>query len=125
MNLKTEVTRIQSPPNFPKNERFLTPDTHTYVCVSGGKKRSFFGKFGVLSILVTSVLRFAVLLYYRGIEIMLHMDGGCPALVQKFRERCSDNGRLEFHRTLHKKYGIHQYYIEAAMKNEPLKIYSQ
>ena len=33
--------------------------------VSGGKKRSFFGKFGVLCILVTSVLRFALLPYYR------------------------------------------------------------
>ena len=32
---------------------------------SGGKKRSFFGKFGVLCILVTSVLRFALLPYYR------------------------------------------------------------
>ena len=31
----------------------------------GGKKRSFFGKFGVLCILVTSVLRFALLSYYR------------------------------------------------------------
>ena len=66
-NLKTEVTRTQSTPNFPKNERFLPPDTHTYVCVSGGKKRSFFGKFGVLCILVTSVLRFALLPYYRRI----------------------------------------------------------
>ena len=54
MYLKTEVTKIQSTPNFPKNERFLPPDTHTYVCVSGGKKRSFFGKFDVLFILVTS-----------------------------------------------------------------------
>ena len=24
--------------NFPKNQPFLLPDTHTYVCVSGGKK---------------------------------------------------------------------------------------
>ena len=60
-----EVTIIQSTPNFPKNERFLHSDTHTYVCVSGGKKRSFFGKFGVLCLLVTSVLRFALLPYYR------------------------------------------------------------
>ena len=34
-------------------------------CVSGGKKRSLFGKFRVLCILVTSVLRFALLPYYR------------------------------------------------------------
>ena len=37
--------------NFPKNEHFLPPDTHTYMCVSAGggrgKKCSFFGKFGV------------------------------------------------------------------------------
>ena len=29
------LVRIQ---NFPKNQHFLLPDTHTYVCVSGGKK---------------------------------------------------------------------------------------
>ena len=28
---------MQSTPNFPKNERFLPPDTRTYVCVSGQK----------------------------------------------------------------------------------------
>ena len=27
--------------NFPKNEQFWSPDTHTYECVSGGKKCSF------------------------------------------------------------------------------------
>ena len=37
---------------------------HTYVCVSGGKKCSFFGKFGVLYFFETPVLRFALLLYY-------------------------------------------------------------
>ena len=35
------------------------------VCVSGGKKCSFFGKFGVLCFLETPVLRFALLPYYR------------------------------------------------------------
>ena len=44
-----------------ENENFLPPDTHTYVCVSGGKKYSFFGKFGVLCFLVSSVLRIALL----------------------------------------------------------------
>ena len=44
---------------------FLPPDTHTYVCISGGKKCSFFGKFGVLCFLETPVLRFALLSYYR------------------------------------------------------------
>ena len=24
--------------NFPQNEHFLPPDTHTYICISGGKK---------------------------------------------------------------------------------------
>ena len=24
--------------NFPKSQHFLHPDTHTYMCVSGGKK---------------------------------------------------------------------------------------
>ena len=64
-NLKTSVTRKQSMPNFPKKEHVLPPDTHTSVCVSGGKNYSFFGKFAVLCFLVTPVLRFAFLLYYQ------------------------------------------------------------
>ena len=67
-NLKTGVSRKQSTPNFPKNEHFLPLDTHTYVCVSGGKKCSFFGKFGALCFLETPVLRFALLLHYRRIS---------------------------------------------------------
>ena len=51
-NLKTEVRRIQSMPNFLKNEL-------------EGKKHLLFGRFGVLCIYVTSVLRFALLPYYR------------------------------------------------------------
>ena len=35
------------------------------MCVSGVKKSSFFGKFGVLCILETPVLRFTLLAYYR------------------------------------------------------------
>ena len=35
------------------------------MCVSGGKKCSFFGKFDVLCFLETPVLRFALLRYYR------------------------------------------------------------
>ena len=42
---------------FCKNEYFLAPE----MCVSGGKKCSFFGKFGVLCFLETLVLRFALL----------------------------------------------------------------
>ena len=64
-NLKTGVTRKQSAPNFPKNEHSLPLDTHTYDCVSGGKKCSFFGKFGWLCFLVKPVLRFPLLPYYR------------------------------------------------------------
>ena len=50
MDLKTGVSRKQRTPNFPKKEHFLPPNTHThmYVGVSGGKKCSLFGKFGVL-----------------------------------------------------------------------------
>ena len=53
--------------NFSKNKHFLphflSTDTHTYMCVSEGKKCSFFGKFGVLCFLETLGLRFALLPY--------------------------------------------------------------
>ena len=65
VNLRTGVSRKQSTPNFPKNEHFLPPDTHTFVCVSGGKKCSFFGEFGTLCFLETPVLRFTLLPYYQ------------------------------------------------------------
>ena len=55
----------KSTSNFPENKHILPPDTHTNVCISRGKKYSLFGKFGVLCFLVTSVLRFALLNYYR------------------------------------------------------------
>ena len=64
-NLKTCISTKQSTPNFPKNEHILPPDTHTYVCVSRGKKCSIFGKFGVLCFLETRFLRFVYLPYYR------------------------------------------------------------
>ena len=38
--------------------------SHPYLCVSGGKKCSFFGRFGELCILVILVLRFPPLSYY-------------------------------------------------------------
>ena len=41
--------------NRPKNDNFLPPNTQKYVCVSGGKKCLFFGKFGMLCFLETSV----------------------------------------------------------------------
>ena len=62
-NLKMGVSRKPSKSNFPKNKHFLPSDTRTYVCVSGGKKCSFFGKFGVLCFLETPVLKFALLPY--------------------------------------------------------------
>ena len=43
----------------------ITHVSRTYVCISGGKKCSLFGKFGVLCFLETPVLRFALLTYYR------------------------------------------------------------
>ena len=62
------VTRKQSPPNFPKNEHFLPPDTHTFTrscSYQGGKKCSFFGKLGMFCFLVTPISRLALLTYYR------------------------------------------------------------
>ena len=41
-NIKTEVARKQSTPDFSKKKHFLPPDMHTYMCVSGGKKHSLF-----------------------------------------------------------------------------------
>ena len=46
---------------FRQNEHFLLRN----VCVSEGKKCSFFEKFGVLCFLVTSILKFALSSYYR------------------------------------------------------------
>ena len=63
------LSRKHSTPSFPKNEHFLLPHTHTYVCVLGGKKCSFYGKFGVLCFLETPVLRLALLPCYWRNEI--------------------------------------------------------
>ena len=60
-----DVTRKQRKENFSKNELFLSPDTHRYVCVSGGKKCSFFRKFVMLYFLVMPLLSFAFLPHYR------------------------------------------------------------
>ena len=62
---KFSEKRTFLPPGTHTYEHFLLRDTRTYVCVSGGKKRSFFGKFGVLCFLETPVLRFALFPYYR------------------------------------------------------------
>ena len=68
---KTGVTREQRPSNFPENQYFLPPDTHTCVCISGGKKCFFFRQFDVICFLVTSILRFASLPYYQQIESLI------------------------------------------------------
>ena len=60
---KTVVTRKHNTLNFPRNEHFLALDPHTYVL--GGKKYWFFLNFRVLCFLVTCVLRFVLLAYYR------------------------------------------------------------
>ena len=94
-NLKTEVTRKQSTPNFLKKLTFLTPwYTQEYkarqsfrrnsifcplICRRGcAYKRvgnvSFFGKFGVLCFLVTSVLRFAFFSLWTIDELLIEIQ---------------------------------------------------
>ena len=51
---------------FSEKQTFVTPWS-AHVRVSGGKKCSFFGNFGVLSFRETPVLRFALFPYYRRI----------------------------------------------------------
>ena len=65
-NLKTGVSRKQSTPRFPKNEHFLPPDTHTYVYISGGGKKSwFFRKIWCALFSWNTRLKTALLPYYR------------------------------------------------------------
>ena len=61
---------------FRRNELFLLSDTH--MGVSGGKKCSFWGKFGVLCFLETPVLRFALLPYYR---VLMHSVPKCSGIL--------------------------------------------
>ena len=49
---------------------FWPPAMHMHVCVSGGKKCWFFRKFGMLCFLLTPVLRFALLPYYKRGEML-------------------------------------------------------
>ena len=72
-NIKKEITRKESTSNFMKNKHFLPSDTHKYVCVSRGRKYSFFGKFGELCFLVTSVLRFVLLPYCRRFALKINV----------------------------------------------------
>ena len=57
----------QSTPNFPQNEHFFPPDTHThmYVCILEGKKCSLFGKFGELCFSCNTRFGIRLLPYYR------------------------------------------------------------
>ena len=77
------VSGKQSTPNFPKNEHFLPPDTHTNVCASRGNNCSFFGTFGVLYLLETPVLRFAFLPYYRQMEVVENNFALCYIWTQE------------------------------------------
>ena len=53
------------------------------MCVSGGKKYSFFGKFGVLCFLETPVLRFDLLPYYRKVLCIAFLNAKMPILQKK------------------------------------------
>ena len=68
---------------FPKNKQFLPSDTHTYVCLSGGKKCWFFGKSDVLCFLETPVLRFALSPYYRQYQVFELQVGFCIELIEE------------------------------------------
>ena len=52
---------------FFESRRF-TPDTHTHLCVWGGRKCLVFGKLRLLFFLLKPVLRFALLPYYRRVH---------------------------------------------------------
>ena len=67
---------------FRKNERFLHPDTHRSVFISGGKKCLFFGKFGELCFLVTSFLRLTILLFLS--TNFAHQDGNTLSGMRGF-----------------------------------------
>ena len=60
---ENKARRISRKTNIPP------PDAHTHVCVSGGKKCSFFGKFGMFCFLETPALKFDLLPYYRRVVV--------------------------------------------------------
>ena len=61
------------------------------MCASGGKKCSFYGKFGVLCFLETPVLKFALLAYYR--RFVLH-ENLYPLFSHQFTTPCYGSGGL-------------------------------
>ena len=70
---------------FSEKRIFLTLiRTRTCVCVSGGKKCWFFGKFGVLYFLETAVLRFALLPYYRRFHLYPRIEYNLKWAVLSF-----------------------------------------
>ena len=67
-------------------------------CVSGGKKCSFFGKFGVLCFLETPVLRFSLLPYHRRFQVTWHLFFFCIYILKSFslcEQRASQNKQLK------------------------------
>ena len=91
------VSRKQSTPKFPKNKHFLPPDTHSCVCVSGGKKCLFFGNFDGLCFLETPVLRFPFLPYSRRCLVIYSNYLSSP---QNFYEKGLMKNMLTFNRAL-------------------------
>ena len=59
---------------FSKNKHFLLS---VYLCVSGGKKSLFFGKYAVLCFLETPIFRSALSPYYRRINVIPSKKHGC------------------------------------------------
>ena len=58
------------------------------MCVSGGKKCLFFGKFGLLCFLETPVLRFALLPYYRRSIALIVVNQTFIKIFQSFKIFC-------------------------------------
>ena len=60
--------------------------TRTYVCVSGDKKCSFFGKFGMICFLETPVLIISLLPYYRWFDVCRVLAAPVQFIQQKALE---------------------------------------
>ena len=58
---------------FSEKQTFLPPDTHAYVCLSEGKKGSFFGKLGMLCFLETPVARRRFGIFIVNFEYISHL----------------------------------------------------
>ena len=91
---------------FSEKQTFLTP-WYTHVCVLGGKKCSFFGKFDVLCFLETPVSRFALLPYYRWIGLIW-------VKIDILLQLCVYEILVTFHEIVHK-YNIHSFYDESIL----------